>query len=80
MIVDGMLHDRGIKELIRRVDTNKVAKKTCDEKFKNSSKIVHLQAQRQFYGAVRSAVKCMIDFNHHASRCKNFNTKLPLDR
>ena len=41
--------------------------------------MVDLRARRQFQGATRSAVKCMIGYNHHAERHKNHNMKLPSD-
>ena len=69
--------DRGIKEMIRIIDSNKIAMEICKEKFKQHHHLVDLEARRQFHGATRSAVKCMAGYNHHGVRHNRINLDLP---
>ena len=56
LIVNSTPCDRGIKEVIRIIDPNRVMKKVCDEKFKENAEKVDMQARKQFHGATRSAI------------------------
>ena len=51
LTADNELCDRGIKELVRLIDSNKTAMKKYREKFKKHSEIVDLQARQQCHSA-----------------------------
>lgn len=53
-------------------------KKACDEKFKENAEKVDTQARKQFHGATRSAIKCMIGYNHHGSRDQKVEYELTI--
>ena len=76
MIANNVPCDRNTKELIRIIDSDAMARKICNNKFKQNSQLVNLQARKQFHGATRSAVKCMIGFNHYGERHKKINMNL----
>jgi len=77
LVVDEVPCDRSTKELIHIIDSNKMAKKVCKNKFKEYNEQIDLDARRQFHSATRSAVKCMIGFNHYGERHKIINRNLP---
>ena len=76
LVVDRVLCDRNVKELIRLIDSNKMEMKICEKKFNEHHEKIDLDARRQFHGATRSTVKCMIGFNHYGARHKMINKKL----
>ena len=80
LIVNDAPCDRNVKETVRLIDSNETAMKTCRHKFKDRANLVNLNARKQFHGATRSAVKCMIGFNHYATRHKKLNVNLPSNK
>ena len=60
VIVNNRIYDRGVKELIQIADARRVMKRTYDDKFKESSEIVDLNARNQFHSVMRSVIKYMI--------------------
>ena len=80
LIVNGVPCDRSIKETVRIIDSNAMAMRMCKHKFKDKANLVNLSARKQFHGATRSAVKCMIGFNHYAERHKTINMNLPSNK
>ena len=65
MIVENVPYDRGVKEVVRIIDSNRMAQQVCERKFKENYQLVNLRSRCQFYGATRCAVKCIIGFNHY---------------
>ena len=70
---------RGIKELIRIIDSHRVMKKICNEKFKENPENADIQVRKQFHSATRSAIKCMVGHNHYGKRHQELNMNLPSD-
>ena len=77
LLVDNIPCDRGVKELIRLIDSNRMAQQMCKNKFKENYHLIDIKARGQFQGATRSTVKCVIGHNHYGERHKLFNCKLP---
>ena len=80
MIANNVPCDRSTKELVRILDSERMAKKAYDHEFKGNSQLVNLKARKQFHGATRSAVKCMVGFNHYGERHRRLNVNLPSDK
>ena len=80
LIVNGEPYDQSIKKTVRIIDSNDMAMRICKHKFKDKANLVNLRARKQFHGAIRSAVKCMIGFNHYAERHKMINMNLPSNK
>ena len=80
LLVDNMPCDRGIKELMQNIDSRRMLAEYCQEKFKNKSQLIDLEARCQFHGATKSAIKCMLGCNHYGERHSSFNQNLPSNR
>ena len=80
LLVDNVPCDRGVKELIRKIDSRRMMKEYCKEKFKSNSRLIDIEARYQFHGATRSAIKCMIGYNHYGKRHSIINQNIPSTR
>ena len=69
--------DRGVKEVVRIIDLNKMARQVYKRKFKENHQLINLRARCQFHSATRCVVKYMIGFNHYEKRHKEINYNLP---
>ena len=69
--------DRGVKELIRNIDSRRMMEKYCEEKFKSNYGLIDIEARCQFHGATRSALKCMVGYNHYGKRHSKVNQNIP---
>ena len=77
LVVNNTPCDRGIKELIRIIDSKQMLKQVYKDKFKKHHHLIDLEARNQFHGTTRSAIKCISGFNHYGARYSKINQDLP---
>ena len=46
LIANGVLCNRGIKEIVRVIDSNNTTRKTCKHKFKSKANLIDLSVQK----------------------------------
>ena len=77
IIANGVPHDRGVKEMTCIIGSKWMVKEVCKYKFKQHCHLIDIEAWCQFHRAMRSAVKCMAQYNHHSVRHSIINQKIP---
>jgi len=76
ILVDNVSCDRGIKEMVRLIDSKQMVLQVCKDKFKENYLLVGIEVRYQFHGTTRSALKCMIGYNHYGVRHRKINQNL----
>jgi len=76
VLVNNIQYDRGIKEIVWKIDSKKNAIDAIMQLFEDNHEIIDLESREIFKaGATQSALKCITRYNHYGKRYKiiNFN-------
>ena len=73
---DDLLCKRGIKELVRIIDTQKTEYQYAYKQFGETVKLINLEARNAFRNPSISMIKYSMKFNHYRTRNHIINNKL----